>query len=81
MAGGVAAGKAVQSGSLLKTAASVSDTSSPSKARLPVSISYSTQPKAHTSAAFVCEPPLRLLRRHVRRGAEDQAQLASSPVS
>ena len=42
-------GSAFQSGSLLSTAASVSETSSPSNARLPVSISKSTQPNAQTS--------------------------------
>src|SRR5215471_15206890 len=46
---GVSAGSRVQSGSLLITAASVSVTSSPGNARVPVSISYSTQPNAHTS--------------------------------
>ena len=39
MAGGVAAGKAVQSGSFIRMRASVSETSSPSNARLAVSIS------------------------------------------
>ena len=50
MRGGVAAGSAAHSGSLLSTAASTSLTVSPSKRRRPVSISNSTTPKAHTSA-------------------------------
>jgi hypothetical protein len=58
MAGGVAAGNASQSGSPRKTAANVSDTSSPSKARLPVSVSYRTQPKAHTSLRLSASLPL-----------------------
>ena len=47
---GGSAGSAVQSGSDLMTSASVSDTSSPSKARRPVSSSNSTHPKAQMSA-------------------------------
>ena len=43
------AGSRAQSGSFINTAASMSDTSSPSKARRPVSISKSTQPKAQMS--------------------------------
>ena len=39
MPGGVLAGSALQSGSLVRTKASVSETSLPSNARLPVSIS------------------------------------------
>lgn len=47
---GVADGNADQSGSLLITDTKVSAKSSPGKALLPVSISYSTAPKAQTSA-------------------------------
>jgi hypothetical protein len=47
--GGVSAGSSAQSGSRINRNASVSDTSSPSNARLPVNISYKTTPKAHTS--------------------------------
>ena len=47
--GGVSEGKAVQSGSCRSTEASTSDTVSPSKQRLPVSISYSTAPNAQMS--------------------------------
>ena len=50
MARGVADGNAVQSGSLLMTATSTSVTSSPWKARRPVSISFSTHPNAQMSA-------------------------------
>ena len=46
---GVAAGTAPQSGSLLMTDTIVSVTSSPRNARVPVSISNSTAPKAQTS--------------------------------
>ena len=47
--GGTSAGKAVHSGSPRTIAASVSVMSSPGNARLPVSISNSTQPKAQMS--------------------------------
>ena len=46
---GVSGGSAFQSGALLSTATSTSATSSPSNARRPVSISYSTQPNAQMS--------------------------------
>ena len=46
---GRAGGSALQSGSPRTTAAIVSVMSSPSNARRPVIISYSTQPNAHTS--------------------------------
>ncbi len=46
---GVWSGSAAQSGSFDRTETSVSLTVSPSKARFPVSISYSTHPKAQTS--------------------------------
>ena len=44
------AGRAFHSGSLVRTAASVSETVSPWNSRCPVSISYSTTPKAQMSA-------------------------------
>ena len=47
--------------------------SSPSNARRPVSISYSTQPNAQMSLRLSAVAPLRLLRRHVRRRAENHA--------
>jgi hypothetical protein len=47
--GGVPAGSRLQSGSVLSTAASVSLTVSPTKRRVPVSISKNRTPKAHTS--------------------------------
>ena len=47
---GTVGGSASQSGSRFSTVASVSDMSSPSNARLPVSISNSTQPNAQMSA-------------------------------
>jgi hypothetical protein len=46
---GVGAVSAFQSGSLFNTLASTSETSSPSNARVPVSISNSTHPNAHMS--------------------------------
>jgi hypothetical protein len=49
-AGDSIAGSLVQSGSRSMTRASVSETLSPSNARVPVSISYSTQPNAQMSA-------------------------------
>ena len=54
--------------------ASTSETSSPSNARVPVSISYSTQPNAQMSAALVDRLAARLLRAHVGGGAEDHAR-------
>jgi hypothetical protein len=54
---GVAAGSRDQSGSLFNTAASVSDTVSPSKARVPVSSSYITQPNAQMSARLSTTRP------------------------
>ena len=73
---GVAAGNAVWSGSARNTAANVSETSSPSNARRPVSISNSTQPKAqrnryahrrhvHAPARGSCTPPCRARRQSV----------------
>ena len=44
-------------------------------ARCPVSISYSTTPNAQMSARWSTALPLRLLGRHVGRGAEDHARL------
>ena len=58
IATGISGGNAVQTGSLLSTEASVSLTSSPSNARRPVSISYSTQPNAHTSDRLSASRPL-----------------------
>ncbi len=55
--GGSAAGSAVQSGSPRRIAASVSETSSPSNARFPVSISNSTQPNAQTSLRLSAARP------------------------
>ena len=49
MCGGVAAGSSEKSGSRSRIAAITSDDVSPSKARRPVSISYSTQPNAQMS--------------------------------
>ena len=49
LAGGVLLGKARQSGSERKMDAIVSLMSSPSKQRLPVSISYSTRPNEKIS--------------------------------
>ena len=51
-------GSAFQSGSARSTAASVSETSSPSNTRLPVSISKNTQPNAHTSERRSATRPL-----------------------
>ena len=51
------------------------ETSSPSNARLPVSISYSTTPKAQMSARLSTVLPARLLGTHVGRGAEDHPRL------
>jgi hypothetical protein len=48
--GGVAAGSSFHRGSRVRTAASTSETVSPSKSRRPVSISKSSTPKAQTSA-------------------------------
>ena len=55
---GVSAGNASQAGSFLNTYASVSNTSSPANARLPVNISYSTTPNAQTSALLSTRLPL-----------------------
>ena len=49
MRAGVAAGSADQSGSRSRIFAIVSETVSPGNARRPVSISYSTHPKAQMS--------------------------------
>ena len=57
----------------LQHVASVSLTSSPSNGRLPVSISYSTQPNAQMSLRLSTGSALRLLRRHIRRRAEHHA--------
>ena len=57
-AGDTFAGNAVQSGSPRSTAASVSEMSSPSNARLPVTISKSTHPKAQTSLRLSAARPL-----------------------
>jgi hypothetical protein len=51
------AGSVVQFGSPRSTAASVSETPSPWNARAPVSISYSSQPKAHTSVRLSAGRP------------------------
>ena len=58
MEGGVLGGSAFQSGSLVITNASVCETVSPSKMRLPVSISHSTTPKAQTSARLSAADPV-----------------------
>ncbi len=58
--------------------ASVSETSSPPNARVPVSISYSTQPNAQMSARLSTGLPARLLRAHVGGGAENHAGPRSS---
>ena len=55
---GVSTGSAFQSGCALRSGASVSDTSSPSNARFPVSISKSTQPNAQTSVRLSVNRPL-----------------------
>ena len=73
MPSGTSRGRRLQSGSPRKIAASVSDTSSPSNARRPVSISYSTQPNAQMSDALVDRLPFRLLGAHVRRSPENHA--------
>ncbi len=57
------------------TATIVSVTSSPGNARWPVSISYSTAPNAQMSARRSTGRPLRLLRTHVRRRAENHPHL------
>jgi hypothetical protein len=57
MCAGTAGGSAVQSGSPRRIAASVSDTSSPWNARMPLSISNSTQPNAHTSLRLSAARP------------------------
>ena len=57
IAGGVDDGSADQSISWRRTAASVSLTVSPSKSRLPLSISKSTTPKAQTSARLSTARP------------------------
>ena len=49
IAADTSAGSASSSGSARNTAANVSETSSPMKARFPVNISYNTAPKAQTS--------------------------------
>ena len=58
IADGVEAGSAAQSGSVLSTSASVSDTSSPRNRRRPLSISYSTTPNAQMSARLSTGLPL-----------------------
>jgi hypothetical protein len=55
---GVSVGSALHSGSPRMAAAIVSVGSSPSKARVPVSISKSTQPNAHTSLRLSATRPL-----------------------
>ena len=57
IAGGISEGSADQSGSIFSTFASVSLTSSPSNGRRPVSISYSTQPKAQMSLRLSASRP------------------------
>ena len=55
--GGASGGKAFQSGSRASTEASTSDTSSPSNARLPVSISNRTHPNAQMSLRLSAARP------------------------
>ena len=72
MSEGVDLGRACQSGCRSRTAASVSVTVSPSNARRPVSISYSTQPNAQMSRALVhgvCLAPARGSCRRPCRGS------------
>ena len=57
-AGVTSDGTAFQSGSSRTTAPSTSVMSSPSKARLPVSISYSTHPKPQMSLRLSASRPL-----------------------
>ena len=61
MRAGTSAGSRCQSGSTFSTFASVSERSSPSNARVPVSISNSTTPNAQMSARLSDGPPARLL--------------------
>ena len=51
-------GRAASSGSLARTDARISDTTSPRKARLAVNISNSTHPNAHTSTRLSIASPL-----------------------
>ena len=81
LAGVVARVTAVRSGSCAKIRPSVSVTDSPSNGRVPVSISYSTTPKAQMSARLSTGLAARLLGRHVRGRAENHAQPASSPAT
>ena len=62
-----------QFGSPFNTVASVSLTSSPSKARLSGEHLVEHAPERPHVAAFVSRPSFRLLRRHVRRRAENRA--------
>ena len=61
-----------QSGSALSTSLSVSVTEAPSNAARPASISYSTQPNAHTSLRLSAGASPRLLGAHVRSRAQDR---------
>ena len=65
---------ASQAGSSRTTAPSTSVTSSPSKARRPVSISYSTQPNAQMSLRLSTACPCACSGRHVRGRAENASQ-------
>ena len=73
--GGRSHGQRLHLGSSFSTFASVIETSSPSNARRPVSISYSTTPNAQMSARRSTGLAARLLRRHVGGRAEDHAHL------
>ena len=69
---GDSGGRRLQSGSCFRIAASVSAASSPSKGRVPVSISKNTQPNAQTSARLSAGRPLACSGDMYAGGAKDR---------
>ena len=74
IASGVARRQRRQSGSRVRIAAIVSDIVSPSNARAPVSISYSTTPERPDVGALVHRPAPRLLGAHVGGRPQNHAR-------
>ena len=81
IASDTSSGSTLQSGSARSTAASVSEASSPSNARLAGEHFVEDAPKRPHVGTLIGTASLRLLRRHVRGGAENDAGLVAPIVS